>query len=48
MPSQELNIRGIKYPTSAKVVGYFLSAVPLFFLIFFGIKQAIDYKFNWV
>lgn len=48
MPSTELNIRGITYPLGAKVVGWIISLIPLGILIYFGVKQAIEYKYDWV
>lgn len=48
MPSTELNIRGITYPLGAKVVGWIISLIPLGILVYFGVKQAIAYNYDWV
>lgn len=48
MPSAELNIRGITYPLGAKAVGWVISLVPLGFLIYFGVEQAMACNYDWV
>lgn len=48
MSSGELNLKGIPYPTYAKVIYWVLVIVPILAIIIGGAHQAYVHDFNWV
>lgn len=47
-PSAEMNLKGIPYPTYAKVIGWIIVSIPLSVIPLCGFFQAKKHNYNWV